>query len=222
MKLLGHTVRTAMRAFSLLLFVAPSLATANDAIRNRLDTLMGQERLAMAAAPARLNTLLAPDAPALPTVAPGPNIPTGFAYTREYLASLPAPSGGASLRCLSEALYFEARGETVRGMFAVAEVILNRVDNPRYPNTVCGVINQGTGRKFACQFTYTCDGLAEHIGDPATFRLVSKVAHISLNGKARTLTRGATHYHTTAVSPSWARAFPHTATIGVHRFYREG
>jgi len=98
---------------------------------------------------------------------------------------------------------------------------MNRVKSSRYPNSVCGVINQGTGRKFACQFTYTCDGKAENISEPAAFRRVGKVAKMLVNGKAPKLTNGATHYHTKAVNPSWARVFPRTTTIGFHHFYRE-
>jgi len=142
-----------------------------------------------------------------------------FAYTREFLASQPKPRGGSDLQCLSEALYFEARGETVKGQFAVAEVILNRVDSASFPDTVCGVIHQGTGRKFACQFTYTCDGRAEVINEKAAHERVSKIARLMLDGVPRTLTKGATYYHTTAVRPSWSRKFTRTAQIGVHLFY---
>ena len=128
--------------------------------------------------------------------------------------------GGEQWRCLAEALYFEARGESVKGQFAVAEVILNRVDSAEFPDTVCGVIHQGTGRKYACQFTYTCDGREEVIANPAAFRQVAKVARLTLDGAPRQLTDGATHYHTVAVNPRWARVFPRTTTIGVHHFYR--
>ena len=105
---------------------------------------------------------------------------------------------------LTEALYFEARGETVKGQFAVAEVILNRVSSPSFPDTICGVINQGTGRKFACQFTYTCDGRAEVIREPKAYEMVGKVAKMVMDGMPRTLTDGATFYHTKAVRPRWA------------------
>ncbi len=141
-------------------------------------------------------------------------------YSREWLASQPRAKGGAQWRCLAEALYFDARGESVKGQFAVAEVILNRVESTRYPDTVCAVINQGTGRKYACQFTYTCDGRAEHIGEPKSYQNVGKIAQAVISGLPRILTHGATHYHTTAVRPKWARVFEHTTTIGVHRFYR--
>jgi spore germination cell wall hydrolase CwlJ-like protein len=142
-------------------------------------------------------------------------------YTRRFLDSLPAAKGGKHLTCLSEALYFEARGETVKGQFAVAEVIMNRVASTRYPDNVCGVINQGTGRKFACQFTYTCDGRKEVINEKATYTRLRKIAKLMLSDMPKPLTKGATHYHTKSVSPKWSRIFPRTATIGVHHFYRE-
>ena len=75
-------------------------------------------------------------------------------YSREWLKRQKFAHGGDLWQCLTEALYFEARGESVKGQFAVAEVILNRVDSAAFPNTVCGVIHQGTGRKYGCQFTY--------------------------------------------------------------------
>lgn len=142
-------------------------------------------------------------------------------YSVATLDALPTAKGGNEWRCLSEALYFEARGETVKGMFAVAEVILNRVDDPRYPSSVCGVVNQGTGQKFRCQFTYTCDGRPEHIGDKRTFQRIGKISRLMLDGAARRLTGGATHYHTRAVRPKWSKVFPKTATIGEHIFYKE-
>lgn len=141
-------------------------------------------------------------------------------YSREWLESQPSARGGPEWRCLAEALYFEARGESVKGQFAVAEVILNRVDSPNYPDTVCGVVHQGTGRKYACQFTYTCDGHKDIIREAGAFEQVGKVAGLMVGGAPRPLTQGATHYHTTAVSPRWARKFPRTAKIGVHLFYR--
>jgi spore germination cell wall hydrolase CwlJ-like protein len=141
-------------------------------------------------------------------------------YSRDFLAGIPAVEGGESWTCLAQALYFEARGESVKGQFAVAEVILNRVASKAFPNTVCGVINQGTGKKYRCQFTYTCDGLAEHVSEPKSWARVGKVAKLMLDGAPRILTNGATHYHTNAVSPSWSRKFAKTAFIGVHYFYR--
>lgn len=142
-------------------------------------------------------------------------------YSRERLDKMRPVKGGKQWACLTEALYFEARGETVRGMFAVAEVILNRVDNQRYPGSVCAVVNQGTGKKFRCQFTYTCDGRPENMTDTRAYERVGKIAQIMLNGAPRALTSGATHYHTKSVSPKWGKVFPRTTTIGYHHFYRE-
>lgn len=142
-------------------------------------------------------------------------------YTKQWLAAQPLPEQSKDLTCLSEALYFEARGESVKGQFAVAEVILNRVKSASYPNSVCGVINQGTGRKFQCQFTYTCDGHPEVIREKRAYEQVMKVADVVLSGASGGITKGATHYHTKSVRPSWSRTFPRTATIGVHHFYRQ-
>jgi spore germination cell wall hydrolase CwlJ-like protein len=143
-------------------------------------------------------------------------------FTRNWLAEQPKASGGEQWKCLSEALYFEARGETVKGQFAVAEVILNRVKSARFPGSLCSVINQGTGKKYQCQFTYTCDGYAEVIAEPRAYTQVGKIARAVLDGKVPTLTDGATYYHTTAVKPRWSRVFTRTAHIGVHLFYRDG
>ena len=142
-------------------------------------------------------------------------------FSKAWLRSQPVAKGGKEWECLAEALYFEARGETVKGQFAVAEVILNRVRSTAFPNTICKVINQGTGRKYACQFTYTCDGKAETINEPRAYEMVGKVARLAMDGGAGDLTDGALYYHTTAVRPRWSRVFRHTATIGVHKFYRK-
>ncbi|HHB80934.1 MAG TPA: cell wall hydrolase [Aliiroseovarius sp.] len=141
-------------------------------------------------------------------------------YSESWLAAQPKASGDAAWECLTEALYFEARGENARGLFAVAEVIMNRVDSAAFPDSVCGVINQGTGQRFRCQFTYTCDGREERITEPAAWTRVGKVARAMLDGAPRALTKGATYYHATWVSPDWSRKFERTAAIGVHFFYR--
>ena len=145
---------------------------------------------------------------------------TGVEFSRSWIDAQPKAQGGQQWRCLAEALYFEARGETVKGQFAVAEVIMNRVKSARFPNSICGVINQGTGKKYQCQFTYTCDGYKEVIAEPGAFARVGKVARAVMAGRAPALTDGATHYHTTAVRPRWARVYTRTARIGMHLFYR--
>ena len=141
-------------------------------------------------------------------------------YSRRWLRSLAKPTGGKQWACLAEAIYFEARGEPVEGQFAVAEVILNRVDSPKFPNSICKVVRQGTGRKHACQFSYNCDGKLEYIANGSAYDQAKRVARVSMDRKTRPLTKGATFYHATFVSPSWARSFQHVATIGVHKFYK--
>ena len=123
-------------------------------------------------------------------------------------------------RCLTEALYFEARGENLVGQVAVAEVILNRVDSKSYPNSVCGVIQQGQSKRNGCQFSFICDGKVEYIGDRKSFEKLGKVAWVMLQGKPRILTGKATHYHAASVLPRWAKRLVRTARIGDHIFYR--
>ena len=203
--------------FAILCMSAP--AQADDVLAVRLGALLGQERAAIQQVPdVRIAVLTAVPPASARNIPTAPDIIT---YDVAFLNGQPTASGGEQWRCLAEALYFEARGESVRGMFAVGEVIMNRVDSARYPNTLCGVINQGTGRKFACQFTYTCDGNAEVIHEPAAWAKVGKVARLLVDGAPRQLTDGATHYHTRAVNPRWARVFPRTTTIGSHHFYRQ-
>ena len=123
-------------------------------------------------------------------------------------------------RCLTEALYFEARGESLRGQIAVAEVILNRVDSRRYPDSVCGVVQQGQHRRNACQFSYNCDGRSNKISEGKSYRKLGKLAYVMLNGAERQLTSDALYYHNTTVRPRWSRKLVKTARIGRHIFYR--
>jgi len=186
---------------------------ASAGFGNELTQLLGQDHVSLQrVAPTQVKKLQ--------TVPTAGKAATELAFDKSYLAGLPKAAGGAEWQCMSQALYFEARGESVKGQFAVAEVIMNRVKSGDFPDTVCGVINQGTGRKFQCQFTYTCDGLKESINEPRAWTRVGKIAKIVLDGDVADLTQGATHYHTKAVHPRWSKVFPLTATIGVHRFYR--
>jgi len=192
-----------------------TLSTSNDAqaeLNSQLTALLGAETDALK------STGTATKAAGLPSLFK--KHPPKIEYTTAYLDGLPSHKGGDEWNCLTEALYFEARGESVKGQFAVAEVIMNRVSSSKFPNTVCGVIHQGTGKKYACQFTYTCDGRAEEVHEKQAWGRLGKVAKIILDETPPALTDGATHYHTTAVNPRWAKVFPRTAHIGVHYFYR--
>ncbi|MBT8414219.1 MAG: cell wall hydrolase [Boseongicola sp.] len=194
-----------------------TLSTSNNptvSLNQRLGSLFGAETNALAAFGARDVARL--------TRAPEGVLEEGAdGLTSQKLAAMPVASGGDQWSCLAEALYFEARGETLKGIVGVAEVILNRVDDRRYPASVCGVVNQGTGERYRCQFTYTCDGRPETITEVRAYQKVGKIARFMLDGAERELTDGATHYHTKSVNPRWARVFPRTTTIGYHHFYRE-
>lgn len=123
-------------------------------------------------------------------------------------------------QCLAEAVYYEARGEAFIGQLAVAEVVANRVADPRYPDTFCGVVYQGSHRVTGCQFTFTCDGaLAKRPYGEAWARAQEVATHV-LVGFHQPVTRGSTHYHTTEVNPRWAPTLTSTRQIGVHKFYR--
>ena len=182
----------------------------------QIVTLMGAEHATVGAMPrGRLAALATGPLKKKPGAAPAP----ALNYTDGYLQSIPAPKGDAQWQCLKTALYFEARGETLKGQFAVAEVILNRVDSGRYPHSVCGVVQQSGGG--SCQFSYNCDGRADVMRDKGAADRAGRIARVMLDGAARTLTEGATHFHTRAVAPKWANRFPRTASIGAHLFYRQ-
>ena len=141
-------------------------------------------------------------------------------YDADYLMSLPQ-SNDRQVQCLQEAIYHESRGEDVYGQFAVAEVILNRVDLPNYPDSVCGVVHQNAGRRNACQFSYACNGRSRAMTEPTARRLANAIAQVMIAGAPRELTDGATHFHTSGVRPRWAASFRRTARYGSHLFYRE-
>ncbi|MFN3578824.1 MAG: cell wall hydrolase [Tabrizicola sp.] len=168
---------------------------------------------AMPAFGTELKRLPAPD---LSATLPADALTGGI--TEDWLRAQPAPSGDAEWQCLTEALYFEARGESLEGQIAVAEVILNRVDSPLYPRTVCGVVKQRGGG--GCQFSYVCSGKTK-MRERASADLAGRIARAMLDGAPRRLTEGATHFHTRGVRPGWSKRFPRTASIGAHVFYRQ-
>jgi len=124
-------------------------------------------------------------------------------------------------KCLATAIYFEARGESVKGQAAVAQVILNRVRNPAYPESVCGVVYQNDEWLNRCQFSFACDGVPERIIDHDAFRLARDVAMAVTGGKIfLPKVASSTHYYATYVTPSWAQSMERMTQIGSHLFYR--
>ncbi|MFY9989844.1 MAG: cell wall hydrolase [Rhodoplanes sp.] len=124
-------------------------------------------------------------------------------------------------KCLADAIYFESRGEPVRGQIAVAQVVVNRVFSGYYPTTVCGVVYQNAHRRLACQFTFACDGIPDKITEPDAWERAKTIARETLDGKYWLPDVGkATHYHAYWVRPRWVRTMHKLDKIGVHTFYR--
>ncbi|HKX77199.1 MAG TPA: cell wall hydrolase [Novosphingobium sp.] len=124
-----------------------------------------------------------------------------------------------ALDCLTAAVYYEAASEADSGQRAVAQVVLNRVAHSAYPDTVCGVVYQGSQRRTGCQFTFTCDGSLARRPNRMFWLRAENVARDALAGYVYTPIGLATHYHTVAVNPYWAPSLHYLGTIGAHRFY---
>lgn len=126
------------------------------------------------------------------------------------------------MRCLAEAVYFEARSETERGQAGVAQVVLNRVLHDAYPNTVCGVVYQNRHRYLACQFTFACEGKALRTDEPGPWATAQRIARDVAEGRTYLPGVGnATHYHANYVRPWWARYMQRRERIGRHHFFYE-
>lgn len=124
-------------------------------------------------------------------------------------------------KCLADAVYFEARGEAVRGQIAVAQVVMNRVFSGFYPTTVCGVVYQSKNRHLACQFTFACDGIRDVVNEPDMWERARKIAKETLDGRLWLPEVGkSTHYHAYWVRPSWVHEMKKMYKFGVHTFYR--
>jgi spore germination cell wall hydrolase CwlJ-like protein len=119
----------------------------------------------------------------------------------------------SDLACLAEAIYFEARGTGTTGETAVAHVVVNRAESPKFPRTVCGVVADG------CQFSYRCDGRSDALSDPRSRAKAFKVAEAVLAG-APDITRGALFFHSARISPGWFSSRPRVGTFGGNVFYR--
>lgn len=124
-------------------------------------------------------------------------------------------------KCLANGIYFEARSESVRGQAAVAQVILNRVRNPAYPNSICGVVYQNDSWFNRCQFSFACDGRKKRIESPAAYKTAEDIAMAVTAGKIFIPEVGSsTHYYAQYVHPGWARTMQKMTKIGLHIFYR--
>ena len=126
--------------------------------------------------------------------------------------------------CLAEAIYFEARGEDIVGMIAVGQVIINRVNDLRFDDTICGVVHAGHYYenypvRNRCQFSYWCDGKHERYGDIKAFEMVMIATQSILDNIRIEGLEYATHYHASHVTPYWSQSFTRIRQIGGHVFY---
>ena len=143
------------------------------------------------------------------------------------IAAQPFRLGGAldasrDLECLTQAAYYEARGEGRDGMKAVAQVVLNRVRHRAFPNSVCGVVFQGAARRTGCQFSFTCNGTMRGRVNQAAWNRAREIASSALSGAVYARVGNATHFHTTGVSPRWRHSLVQVGQVGSHLFYRFG
>ncbi len=139
-----------------------------------------------------------------------------------------------SIECLALNIYFEARDEAVAGQIAVSDVVLNRVQDKRWPNTICEVIKQGPISKWwkekhgkdvpirnKCQFSWYCDGKSDEPRNKDAYIKARDIAYsILVYGKYKGLTEGATHYHADYVNPKWSKHYTIVGSIGRHIYYR--
>jgi hypothetical protein len=127
----------------------------------------------------------------------------------------------AQQKCLAEGIYFEARGEPELGQAAVAQVILNRVRNPAYPKTICGVVYQNKNQRYRCQFSFACDGRADRVRSNYAWRVAQRIAQDVTDAKIWIEEVGdSTHYHAGYVRPRWGKRMINVDQIGAHIFYR--
>ncbi|MCX5497505.1 cell wall hydrolase [Kaistia dalseonensis] len=125
-------------------------------------------------------------------------------------------------KCLATAIYFEARGESEKGELAVAQVVINRLKNPAYPKTICGVVYQNKDMRNACQFSFACDGIKDRITDEASWARAQALAKevVYQDNWWNPNVGSATHYHANYVKPRWARTMKKMQKIGHHIFYK--
>jgi len=127
-----------------------------------------------------------------------------------------------SQRCLAQAIYFEARSEPLSGWAAVADVVINRALDARYPATICGVVFQGEYRRHKCQFSFACDGLSDEAQNQRLWQRAMRLAGNKLiDFRAHPLTARATHYHADYVDPYWNQSMVRLTKIGRHIFYTD-
>ena len=151
-----------------------------------------------------------------------PTITTKFTVTPEQKMQVVAQRRErlAEENCLARAVYFESRSESDLGQLAVAKVVLNRVKNPDFPKTICGVVYQGSNNRNSCQFSFACDGLPDDVKSPEAWAHAKSIAQRAIaNDPAVAMLGNAVNYHADYVTPKWAHTMRRLTRIGHHIFY---
>jgi Cell Wall Hydrolase len=214
-------IRWILLAFGVIAIVALATTTGNQPNRTRRPVSVALDPNSVEPAPLVFQPDIAPEAAeALNAERPD--------YVGPIVAARPLMAGHTpdqmpdllrATECLAQAVYYEAASESLEGQRAVAQVVLNRVRDPRYPSSVCGVVYQGSERRTGCQFTFTCDGALARKPDQFLFARARMVAVQALSGHVEPLVGLATHYHTKQVVPVWRTDLVKLRTIGAHIFY---
>ncbi len=216
----------ALLGFILLLFLLAGVSIALSGVRDEQMAAVkaappapAVQRAVQATSATALQPIAPQDAQAANAALPIPDLPNPAA--RPFvLAAASAADRARSLDCLTAAIYYEAATEPEEGQRAVAQVVLNRLRHPAYPNTVCGVVFEGAQRTTGCQFSFTCDGSLRRTPMASYWERARRVAWEALNGAVYAPVGWATHYHTNWVFPYWAPTLTKAANIGAHIFYR--
>ena len=146
------------------------------------------------------------------------SLPIGRPPGRYAARGRPAAGAGADdLTCLTQAVYYEARGEPLEGQQGVAQVVMNRTHSARYPGSVCGVVFERSGGG-TCQFTFACDGQMDRLIQPTAWDKAKSVASQALGGFVYKPLETATHYHASWMTPYWAPTLTRIEQIGGHIF----
>jgi spore germination cell wall hydrolase CwlJ-like protein len=149
-------------------------------------------------------------------------VPASQAITQPEVQAVD-PAGKAPLddaiTCLARSIYWEAKGKDSADMEAVANVVMNRLGHEGFPDTVCGVVKEGSESK-SCQFSWWCDGKSDSVQEEVPYAMAKEIARKALNKQLPDRTKGALYFHDRTVNPDWAKEYTNTANIGLFKFYK--
>lgn len=159
-------------------------------------------------------------APVVPAASEPTPVPLSMGAFMDW-ANISTEISDPETNCLASAIYFEARSEPVEGQIAVAQVVLNRVDSGRYPDTICGVVFQNKDMEHRCQFSFACDGITDKPHEKQAWAHARKMAQLIIDSRGLIANSGSTHYHASYVQPEWANHLTRTRQYGKHIFYKD-